>query len=434
MPYEGICNGETKGPRQVHEDATVHCPECEREMHVVKSFERTDGAFVSRHYRHNRRDGVGGSGGGGPSCGESDTHIKYKSIAASQLENIFAENCWKCEMEYRVHDTVSDADHRDADALLLFDERDEQLGQGIAAEVQYKNKTKDKRAVERDYIENDIATLWLEPDDFGDHRMRLSETDIRHRARETVWPTHVPPRSKWSTNTHRPRRLAFTNGDFNPHARDVSVPATLSEPMLETVSYRLHDWEDLFSEYAANRYLKPFRKEKQQPTHRLIGFYRRLTTLHLPKWLDDAGKAFVKPKMNTAFDGYALVDASDIQYSAFNPYMRNAPISKRSSFRISVLLAPTSLELPYDDDEGGKEENKTPDEKDTASKDELGSVNKLKQKRQRRKSGKEKLKGNKRYEGWDTDSTQDGFVRVYDKKSYQWVTVKIKDISNTGRI
>lgn len=193
MPYKAIYNGETKPPQSVPEKTEVECPECGGGMHVVKSHERDTGAFVSRHFRHPPEDGHnGGGGGGGASCGESDEHIKLKSIAASKLEHIFEDNCWKCELEYTFENTATDADHRQADAVLLFDDLDEQLGQGVAIEVQYKNKDKDTHAVERDYIENNISTVWVTPDDFADHNLRLNEADIRARAKAAVWPKHVP--------------------------------------------------------------------------------------------------------------------------------------------------------------------------------------------------------------------------------------------------
>ena len=274
MPYKGLHNGDAKPPQSVPEKTTVECPECGDAMHIVKSHERETGAFVSRHFRHNRDDGHGGGGGGGRSCGESDEHIKLKSIAASKLEHIFEDNCWKCELEYTFGNTATDADHRQADALLLFDDLDEQLGQGVAVEVQYKNDSKDKHAVEKDYIENNISTVWVTPEDFGDHDMRLNEADIRDRARRAVWPEQVPGRREWWQPPHSPGHLRWVHnvagferrGSYdtrhNANGRDVSVPATFPEPLVDTIRYRESDWSALFTDYPERH----FRLQASIPT------------------------------------------------------------------------------------------------------------------------------------------------------------------------
>jgi ssDNA-binding Zn-finger/Zn-ribbon topoisomerase 1 len=264
MPYKAIYQGEAKPPKSVPEHTDVDCPDCGGQMHVVKKHERQTGAFVSRHFRHNHDDGGGGGGGG--SCGESDEHIKLKSIAASKLEHIFEDNCWKCELEYTLENTTTDADHRQADALLLFDDLDEQLGQGVAVEVQYKNKDKDKHAVARDYIENNISVVWVTPDDFGEHDMRLNEADVRDRARRAVWPEQAPDRREWTTAENSPTHLSWENngvdrfhtGRFDVMSRrndrDVSVPATLPETVVDELRYRESDWSALFADYPERHY------------------------------------------------------------------------------------------------------------------------------------------------------------------------------------
>jgi hypothetical protein len=266
MPYKAIYQGEAKPPQSVPEHTDVDCPDCGGQMHVVKSHERQTGAFVSRHFRHNHDHGSGGGGGGGRSCGESDEHIKLKSIAASKLEHIFEDNCWKCELEYTLEKTTTDADHRQADALLLFDDLDQQLGQGVAVEVQYKNKDKDKHAVARDYIENNISVVWVTPDDFGEHDMRLNEVDLRERARRAVWPEQVPRRTDWWSPTHSPEHLRWHSDGLKKYqlgrrkvmsyrgARNVSVPATFTEPVIDELRYRESDWSELFADYASDHY------------------------------------------------------------------------------------------------------------------------------------------------------------------------------------
>jgi ssDNA-binding Zn-finger/Zn-ribbon topoisomerase 1 len=266
MPYKAIYQGEAKPPQSVPEHTDVDCPDCGGQMHVVKSHERQTGAFVSRHFRHNRNRASGGGGGGGRSCGESDEHIKLKSIAASKLEHIFEHNCWKCELEYTLEKTTTDADHRQADTLLLFDDLDEQLGQGVAVEVQYKNKDKDKHAVARDYIENNISVVWVTPDDFGEHDMRLNEADLRERARRAVWPEQVPGRREWWQPPHSPGHLRWIHNPagferrgsydtrYNVNDRDVSVPATLTEMLVDELRYRESDWSALFADYPERHY------------------------------------------------------------------------------------------------------------------------------------------------------------------------------------
>ena len=290
MPYKGLHNGDAKPPQSVPEKTTVECPECGDAMHVVKSHERETGAFVSRHFRHNRDDGHGG-GGGGRSCGESDEHIKLKSIAASKLEHIFEDNCWKYELEYTFGNTATDADHRQADALLLFDDPDEQLGQGVAVEVQYKNDSKDKHAVEKDYIENNISTVWVTPEDFGDHDMRLNEADIRDRARRAVWPEHAPDRRTWWTPEHSPDHLRWENNGVDRfqigrldvmsdrHSRELSVPATFREPLVDTIRYRESDWSALFTDY-------PERHFRLQTTVPRIDSGTSIPAFVAEEWLD----------------------------------------------------------------------------------------------------------------------------------------------------
>lgn len=256
MPYKALYNGETKPPQSVPENTTVECAECGDPMHIVKSHTRTSGSFVSRHFQHNPDHNTGG-GGGGSSCGESDEHIKLKSIAASKLEHIFEESLWKCELEYRLENTATDAEHRDADALVLFDDFDEQLGQGVAVEVQYKNDDKDKSAVERDYQNNNISTVWVAPDDFGDHDMRLNETDIRHRA-EMVGKKHISDVVFQSLGSDSPPESHADHLLFelrnNLEERERRVPVTLPEPVLERIDFRATEWSEFFETYPTDRF------------------------------------------------------------------------------------------------------------------------------------------------------------------------------------
>jgi len=262
MPWKAVLDGEIKAPDDVPEGTEVNCPDCGEPMSIVKAHSHGHAGFRARHFSHyGDRGKHGGGGGGGGSCGESDEHFRLKCIARSKLRHIFEDNCLKCESEYKLHDTATDADHRKADALLLFDEPDTQLGQGIALEVQYKNKEKDKHAVARDYIENNISVVWMTPDDFDGRNMRLNEADLRDRARRAVWPEHVPDRREWPTAEHAPNHLSWENNGVDRfhtgrvdviagrNGREVSIPATFPRQILDEIRYYDSGWSALFSDY-----------------------------------------------------------------------------------------------------------------------------------------------------------------------------------------
>jgi len=241
MPWIAKYNGEKKPPRQVPKDADAECVSCGGRVRVRGPFK--DGR--PRHFWH--IDNVGSAesaAGGGGSCdavAESDQHMMWKSIAADELEHIFADNIWKCEMEYELQAPISEKDHRKADALCLFDELDDQLGQGIAIEVQYKNDSKDLQAVEADYLEQKIAVVWVTEDDFVDRRFALTEADLRYRAAQTVWPDHAPPITDWKDRT---------TTETSRFGGETSCPAKLPSEYFDDVSQSIWqntEWESIFS-------------------------------------------------------------------------------------------------------------------------------------------------------------------------------------------
>jgi len=132
---------------------------------------------------------MGGGGSGAKSdcetIAESTKHKVWKGFAADALLNMFGEGkveSWagfddgeKRELlqERSVDAPASEKEWRVGDVVMNFDERDEQLGNGIILEVQYKNKSKDENLVAKDYIEQDYSVVWLYEDDFAKDHCRL---------------------------------------------------------------------------------------------------------------------------------------------------------------------------------------------------------------------------------------------------------------------
>lgn len=228
MPYIALHNDRKIAPKQAPTDESVTCPECGGNMRVRGPY--SDGR--ARHFWHIDNLG-GGKGGPGNPCetvAESDKHKKWKSLAADRLLHYFGDNCRTCRMEMQLDAPESEKDHRIADALLLFDERDPQLGQGIVVEVQHKNESKDIDATTTDYLANDIAVVWTDGSDFGDNRMLLNEKNIRQRARNTAWPQNVPTVADWDPSPTGRELLNDLAGKIAiRHIDDdiVSVPATI---------------------------------------------------------------------------------------------------------------------------------------------------------------------------------------------------------------
>jgi hypothetical protein len=150
----------------------------------------------------------GSSGGGGHigcSGGEGDTHQKWKNFAAERLLETF-DNVAEATVEGRLHAPYTDKNYRDADALIIFEEWDDQLGAGLAAEVQHKNYGKDIASTTRDYLKQNIAVAWLDKNDFSEDGCRLNEVDFRKRASETPTPSYFGAGSL--PNGHAPKNHA----------------------------------------------------------------------------------------------------------------------------------------------------------------------------------------------------------------------------------
>lgn len=174
-------------PEQVEKGAPLVCPECEWGMTIVRR--STDGK--ARHFRHDPEEGGGGGGGGGDGSectGESDTHRQLKSVATSRLEQVFGDRAEWCGVEHRLESPTGNADYRQSDAIAHFRERDEQLGNGLIIEVQYRNEGKDIEETTEDYLAQGYAVAWVDPDDFNEAKNEclLTETALRRRARSAA--------------------------------------------------------------------------------------------------------------------------------------------------------------------------------------------------------------------------------------------------------
>jgi hypothetical protein len=184
MAYRAIYDGEKRGAWMIPAGEDAYCEECDERMRVWR--EGADG--TARHLKHISNMG-GGDGGGGTECGggEDPDHVKWKNFAAERLQEIFGDNAMqKATVEGRIAAPVSSKEYRDADALIYFDDWDEQFGRGLAVEVQNENKDKNIPLTTVDYARQDIATVWLYEDDFAADGCKLNEVDFRHKARQEI--------------------------------------------------------------------------------------------------------------------------------------------------------------------------------------------------------------------------------------------------------
>lgn len=90
-----------------------------------------------------------------------------KSLAVSRLRNLFGDRAKRCVPEYTLKAPVTDdVDYRQADALVEFEHRDSQLGEGLIVEVQYRNKSKDIGVTTDDFLAQDYSVIWAEGQHF----------------------------------------------------------------------------------------------------------------------------------------------------------------------------------------------------------------------------------------------------------------------------
>lgn len=205
MPYLGLQNGEEVIPPQVPDSADLTCPDCSEELVVVQSHRR-NGAFVSRHFSHTAASQEDCPGGG-----ESRKHRRMKAIAFSKLAAEFPEAT--IQLEEAIDDHIPDI-------RVEFPEPQPPYGEGIAVEVQYRNKGKDIGGVTDYYFERAYSVLWLYEDDFDTHNVDISGV-------RSVWPHGVDHEFEETANDAVQRLCG--KRDRSPVERDVPLPPELPQ-------------------------------------------------------------------------------------------------------------------------------------------------------------------------------------------------------------
>jgi len=257
MPFIARYNGKKQAPNQVPEGEVATCPGCGDNLKVRGPY--SDGR--ASHFWHYESAGGSGGTGGGPDCvtvAESTEHQKWKSLATDRLKYCFGDNARTCRMEMQVDAPHSDREYRQADAIALFDEPDEQLGQGIVVEVQHRNESKDIEATTRDYAALDLATVWADGGDFAENMMQFSEADFRERAQQSVWPGHVPPLGEWVDTPTAQTLFAGMVAKLR-YQPSPTIPATIPREFFadrQREAFRETDWSTLFSPPATDEYRK----------------------------------------------------------------------------------------------------------------------------------------------------------------------------------
>jgi ribosomal protein S27E len=331
--------GPTDGP-------VPHCPECGEQ--VTHRDQGANGKVA--HFAHcpQSYDGCPGS-----TVGESAEHDAMKSIAVGVVEDRLSVPVSASGTEEQLPAPYSEKEHRKADGLIRFDGRDEQLGDGLAIEVQYRNKQKDLEATTLDYIrgEESIAVLWLWEDDFDmeadspeDWALPLGDADdIRERVRRQVWPrgesesiwepvngpsypgmgiTPHPPYPDSGPVLHSwPRGMALDAA--MPTSRD--CPAKLPPDAVDDLaqSYKEEqDWSSLFTATHAQKYISEVHDHFDLPAWRVPVSVPRPATLNLVerRLLEAAKTRHEDPRQTpspppTAFDDMQCWDCGHYWYA-----------------------------------------------------------------------------------------------------------------------
>lgn len=203
MPWIAVQDGKKVGPEQVAKGEDAKCHVCGENVRPRAGYK--DGP--ARHFWHYERSGGNGGGGACDSVAESDKHIKWKSLAASQLQTAFESEMESVRIEQELAAPKTSKDRRIGDVVLTFKQADQQLGKGLVVEVQHKNNSKDIDGVTRDYLEQRYAVAWLSSADFTEDRCKLTEVDFRKRARQAVDPKFYPDQSDRGVPAYTYREL-----------------------------------------------------------------------------------------------------------------------------------------------------------------------------------------------------------------------------------
>jgi len=267
MPWVARYEGEKSGAFEVPHGSDAHCLECGERMRVWRESE----SGTARHFKHIGE--MGDSGGAGSHCsgGEGDEHRKWKNFAAERLSEVFG-NIAEVAVEKRLAAPHTGKTERYADAAVMFDETDEQLGHGLAVEVQHKNDGKDIEATTRDYLKQGVAVAWLDGSDFWECGCLLDHQSFRERARQKPSPlyfreTHISPPHIRGMHITQPadaylRRIRADREELNMDScdhdlqpREHQVPAKLPVEYFDEVSEQMwqnQQWRTLFSGFVGD--------------------------------------------------------------------------------------------------------------------------------------------------------------------------------------
>lgn len=442
MPWIGLYEGEKKGAWQVPLQTDAECPTCGGRVRVWS--EGVDG--TASHFKHidGMSGGNGGPGGGVQDCdsvAESDEHLKWKNLAAQRLATAFdvPDECVRVEMGLEA--PVSAKERRIGDAVLVFPDRDEQLGRGVVVEVQHRNDNKDIEETTADYIKQDFSVVWTDESDFADDHCRLVEVDFRHRAREAAWPEHVPSEEAWANDPNEYHRIQSRWQRAWADGLSISgATATLPPDWLDDLARRFYEetpWDELFTAETPEDIIQDIDTSEIE----FSGLEAPTTaTFHLEKWLADSERVLVQGK-NGKYDPNpdTIGTLSFKETRELGGWPKRFPGLKldawagsdvsnsKNGFWTGWILAPANYEV--ESDEAGQSET-------TSANSDSPPLRKIPGSTTHRHTPHKPQNGQthwKRYEGWDEKSASNGHVRRFDKTQYRWVELPIDSIPEQAR-
>jgi hypothetical protein len=179
VPFLAELDGETVVPEQVGDGERATCHDCGDTVKPRSSYYREGDTFVARHFWHPSGQPEGCEAGG-----ESAQHERMKSVAASK-----ARDRWP-DADVSLEESVGD---RRADVLVSFEDTHHRLGDGLAIEVQYRNKGKDLEATESDFHDRRISVLWVREQQYDGKDVHLDRGEW-----SVWWVAEVPRVSEWT--------------------------------------------------------------------------------------------------------------------------------------------------------------------------------------------------------------------------------------------